>query len=62
MVKEGIKFEKKGKERKKEYIKIFPTDKKNMCNQSVELNIFAKDLVDVKETNLDEFVKYCIDF
>ena len=62
MVKAGIKFEKKGKERKKEYIKIFPTDKKNMCNQSVELNIFAKDLVDVKETNLDEFVKYCIDF
>lgn len=61
MVKAGIKFEKKGDERKKEYIKIFPTDKKFLGNQTVELSSFAEKLQDVKDTNLDEFVNHCIE-
>lgn len=60
MVKAGIKFEKKGDERKKEYIKIFPTDKKYMKNESVELASFAKDLTKIRETNMENFINYCI--
>ena len=60
MVKAGIKFEKKGDERKKEYIKIFPTDKKYMKNESVELSSFAKNLSIIKETNMEYFINYCI--
>ncbi len=60
MVKAGIKFEKKGDERKKEYIKIFPTDKKYIRNESIELDSFAKDLITVKETNMEKFINYCI--
>ena len=40
MVKAGVKFEKKGIDRKKEYIKIFPTDKKYKLNESIELHEF----------------------
>lgn len=60
MVKAGIKFEKKGVERKKEYIRIFPTDKKYKVGEGVELQKFAKDLKKVKETNLDLFVDFCL--
>lgn len=61
MVKAGIKFQKKGVERKKEYIKIFPTDKKYKVGEGVELRKFAKDLEKVNETNLDEFINFCLD-
>ena len=50
----------KGDERKKEYIKIFPTDKKYMKNESVELSSFAKNLSIIKETNMEYFINYCI--
>lgn len=60
MVKAGIKFEKKGVDRKKEYIKIFPTDKKYKVGEGVELGKFAKDLKKVKDTNLDLFVDFCL--
>ncbi len=60
MVKAGIKFEKKGDERKKEYIKIFPTDKKYLKNESIELDSFSKDLITIKETNMEKFINYCI--
>lgn len=60
MVRAGIKFEKKGEERKKEYIKIFPTDKKYFKNEAVELRSFADKLQSIKETNLDEFIRHCI--
>ena len=61
MVKAGIHFTKKGEERKKEYIKIFPTSQKYTQNESIELNHFACDLKKVKNTNLDEFIEYCLD-
>lgn len=60
MVKAGIRFQKKGVERKKEYIKIFPTDKKYKVGEGVELQKFAKDLEKVNETNLDEFINFCL--
>ena len=60
MVKAGIKFEKKGVERKKEYIKIFPTDKKYSNREGVELTSFVENLKRVQETNLDDFVQCCL--
>lgn len=41
LVKAEIKFEKRGIKRKKEYIKIFPTDKKYSCREGVELRGFC---------------------
>ena len=60
MVKAGIKFEKKGVERKKEYIRIFPTSKKYQGKEGIELESFANNLRKVKETNMDEFVEFCL--
>lgn len=61
IVKSGIKFEKKGIERKKEYVRIFPTDSKYQHNESVELNTFAKNLANVSDTNMNLFVEFCIE-
>ena len=60
MVKAGIKFEKKGEERKKEYIKIFPTDQKYLHNEGVELQDFSNKLKSINKTNLNEFIEYCL--
>jgi len=60
LVKAKITFEKKGIERKKEYIKIFPTDSKYNLSEAVELNNFCNNLKQVKETNMDEFVEFCL--
>lgn len=61
MVKAGIKFEKKGAKRKKEYIKIFPTDKKYSNREGIELKAFAENLKKVQETNLHLFVQFCLE-
>lgn len=55
-----IKFEKKGIERKKEYIKIFPTDKKYTKGESIELKEFRDNLERVTDTNMNEFIEFCI--
>lgn len=60
MVKAGIKFEKKGDERKKEYIKIFPTDKKYLHNEGVELHEFSNKLKAISDTNLNMFIDHCL--
>lgn len=60
MVKAGIRFEKKGEERKKEYIKIFPTDKKYLNNEGVELKEFSNKLKAINDTNLNEFIDFCL--
>lgn len=60
LVKGKIKFEKKGVERKKEYIKIFPTEQKYTTRESVELKEFYNNLTKVKDTNMDEFILFCL--
>ncbi|MCI9441328.1 MAG: hypothetical protein HFH15_08885 [Ruminococcus sp.] len=60
LVKAGIKFEKKGSKRKKEYIKIFPTDKKYSNREGIELKSFAENLEKVQETNLHHFIQFCL--
>lgn len=60
LLKANIKFEKKGQKRKKEYIKIFPTEKRYLVREQIELCNFCNDLKKVKETNLDEFIEFCL--
>lgn len=60
MEKAGVKFEKKGEERKKEYIKIFPTDRKYINKEKVELEQFSAKLKQISETNLNEFIDFCL--
>ena len=56
----GIKFEKKGIERKKEYIKIFPTDKKYLKKDSLQVKEFNEKLINCKRTNMDKFTQFCM--
>lgn len=60
LAKAKIPFEKKGVERKKEYIKIFPTNSKYTISEASELNNFCSNLKQVKETNMDEFIEFCL--
>lgn len=57
----GVKFEKKGNDRKKEYIKIFPTDKKYLQKEIVQLEDFYEKLSKTNKSNMDVFVKFCIE-
>ena len=61
LVKAGIKFEKKGADRKKEYIKIFPTDTKYSHREGVELQTFANNLKNVEDSNLHQFIQHCLE-
>lgn len=61
LVKANIKFEKKGSKRKKEYIKIFPTEAKYAKGEGVELNEFCNNLKSVRETNMNEFITFCLE-
>lgn len=60
LTKAQIPFEKKGNERKKEYIKIFPTDKKYVKRESIELKEFLEQLKKVDSTNMNEFIEFCL--
>lgn len=53
-------LEKKGMERKKEYIKIFPTEQKYISRENIELKKFCDDLSKVKDTNMNEFIEFCL--
>lgn len=57
----GITFTKKGVDRKSEYIRIFPTDKKYEKNDVVQLEEFHDNLKKCKTTNFNEFIKFCLD-
>lgn len=61
LVKSKIKFEKKGDARKKEYIKIFPTDSQYSKRELIQAEEFCNNLKSNANTNLDEFVGFCIE-
>lgn len=61
MVDCGVPFEKKGDDRKKEYVKIFPIDKRYEKKDSIQLLEFHRMLEGSKKTNMDEFTKFCIE-
>ncbi len=58
--KSKIKFTKQGDERKKEYIKIFPTDKKYLTKDFVQIKDFCEALKKCAQTNMYEFVDFCL--
>lgn len=58
--KSKIKFEKKGNERKGEYIKIFPTDLKPYKGECIQLREFSDNLALCKQTNMHEFILHCL--
>lgn len=60
LVKAKIPFEKKGDDRKKEYIRIFPTSSKYTICEEAELKRFSEKLRLVKDTNMDEFIEFCL--
>lgn len=61
LVKANIKFERKGEERKKEYVKIFPTKKSSEVKEKIQLEDFKNDLKKIEDTNLNEFIEWCLD-
>ncbi|MDD4187266.1 MAG: hypothetical protein PHX04_00615 [Bacilli bacterium] len=52
----GIKCEKK-----KDYVKIFPSDEKYKHYNHIDLENFMNKLILCHDTNLDEFIKFCLD-
>ncbi len=60
LMKAKIPFEKKGDERKKEYIKIFPTNSKYTVCEEAELSTFCVNLRLVNDTNMNEFIEFCL--
>lgn len=60
LVKANIKFEKKGSNRKKEYIKIFPTDPKYYRKERIQIGEFGGNLASCEQTNMHEFIFHCL--
>ena len=55
-----IPFKKTGEKRKKEYIKIFPTDIKYEKTDEIQIKELVQKLKRQKNTNLDEFLDFCL--
>lgn len=55
-----IPFKKTGDKRKKEYIKIFPTDPKYEKTDEIQIKELLQALKKQKNTNLNEFLDFCL--
>lgn len=56
-----VPFKAIGNDRKKEYIKLFPTDNKYTKSDEMQIEELLNNLSTVKQTNLDEFLKFCLE-
>lgn len=56
-----IKFVKEGEKCKKEYIKIFPTDKRYQTKDCIQIDEFSKNLQSNHNTNMNEFINFCLE-
>lgn len=56
----NIPFQKTGDKRKKEYIKLFPTDPKYEKTDEIQIQELLNTLKKQKNTNLDEFLDFCL--
>lgn len=56
----GIPFKKTGNKRKKEYIKLFPTDPKYEKTDHIQIKELCDKLKKQKNTNLNEFLEFCL--
>lgn len=61
LTKAKVDFKKIGDKRKKEYIKLFPTDPKYAKSDVMQIDELLNNLATIKQTNLDEFLKFCLD-
>lgn len=55
-----VPFKKTGIKRKKEYIKLFPTDAKYEKNDEVQIEELSKKLKNQNNTNMDIFFDFCL--
>ncbi|MCI8588377.1 MAG: hypothetical protein HFG40_01855 [Bacilli bacterium] len=60
LTKAKIPFTKTGVKRKKEYIKLFPTDDKYGKTDVIQIEELIKSLSVVKDTNFEEFLEFCL--
>ncbi len=60
LTKAKVPFEKKGNKRKKEYVKIFPTDEKYKKSDVIQINELSEKLRKIKTTNMEEFLDFCL--
>lgn len=58
--KANVPFKTVGVKRKKEYIKLFPTDAKYEKNDEVQIEELAKKLKKLSNTNFDVFFEFCL--
>lgn len=58
--KANVPFSKTGNKRKKEYIKLFPTDPKYEKNDQVQIQELLDKLKNQNNTNLNEFLAFCL--
>ncbi len=56
----NIPFKKSGVKRKKEYIKLFPTDSKYEKTDEIQIKELLNKLKKQQNTNLDEFLDFCL--
>lgn len=61
LAKANVPFKKTGVNRKKEYIKLFPTDAKYEKTDIMQIEDLLKNLLKVNQTNLNEFLEFCLD-
>ncbi|MEG1009161.1 MAG: hypothetical protein RSF67_05010 [Clostridia bacterium] len=60
LTKAKVPFTRTGVKRKKEYIKLFPTDEKYEKNDVIQIEELIRQLSKIKDTNLEEFLKFCL--
>lgn len=58
----NIPFTKTGIKRKKEYIKLFPTDSKYEKNDQIQIKELLDKLKKQSNTNLNEFLEFCLEY
>lgn len=56
-----VPFKKIGNNRKKEYIKLFPTDQRYGKTDVIQVEELLNNLSFVAQTNLNEFLEFCLD-
>lgn len=60
LAKANVPFTKTGDKRKKEYVKLFPTDPKYEKSDEIQIQELCDDLKKQTNTNLNEFLDFCL--
>ena len=60
LTKANVPFTKTGDKRKKEYVKLFPTDPKHEKSDEIQIQELCDDLKKQTNTNLNEFLDFCL--